>query len=89
MSQKAKFLHTFLEKMVKSSKGFDQCMKNVQLLSLADGKCKAQFTVAEEHLNPSGTLHGGFTSTIIDIISSYALMTCKPDHSPSVDLHVT
>ncbi|XP_050458562.1 acyl-coenzyme A thioesterase 13-like [Cataglyphis hispanica] len=89
MLQKAKFLHTLLERV--NSKGFDQCMKNVQLLSIADGKCKAQFTVAEEHLNPSGTIHGGFTSTIIDVVSSYALTTYKPDQSPgsSVDLHVT
>ncbi|XP_029680040.1 uncharacterized protein LOC115245731, partial [Formica exsecta] len=62
----------------------------VQLLSAADGKCKAQFTVAEEHLNSIGSMHGGFTSSIIDIVSSYALTTYnnKP-LAVSVDLHVT
>lgn len=63
----------------------------MRLLSAGDGKCKAQFTVAEEHLNLGGFLHGGFSSTIIDCVSTYALMTYKGDSPPgvSVDLHVT
>lgn len=82
-------MHTLIERAI-NGKGFDRCMKNVQLLSAADGKCKAQFTVAEEHLNSIGSMHGGFTSSIIDIVSSYALTTYnnKP-HAVSVDLHVT
>lgn len=66
----------------------------MQLLSIADGKCKAQFTVAEEHLNIFGTLHGGFTSTVVDVISSYALSSYEngsllEDRHVSVDLHIT
>ena len=90
MLQKVKFLHTLFEKAV-NGKGFDRFLKNVQILSYADGKCKAQFTVAEEHLNGFGILHGGFTSSVIDVISSYALtsyQTGKPAGA-SVDLHVT
>lgn len=74
---------------IKTSKSFGQCMKNVQLLLAEDGKCKAQFVVAEEHLNVMGTLHGGFISTVIDCVSSYALTTKVPRSSVSVDLHVT
>ncbi|KYN39976.1 Acyl-coenzyme A thioesterase 13 [Trachymyrmex septentrionalis] len=79
-----------LEK-VANGKGFGRCMKNIKLLSAGDGKCKAQFTVAEEHLNIGGFLHGGFTATVIDCVSTYALMTHKYDPPPgvSVDLHVT
>ncbi|CAL1686201.1 unnamed protein product [Lasius platythorax] len=90
MLQKMRFLHTWFEKIV-NGKGFDRCLKNIQILSYADGKCKAQFTVAEEHLSCFGLLHGGFTSSVIDVISSYALMsyqTGKPAGA-SVDLHVT
>jgi len=63
----------------------------VTLLSAGNGKCKAQFIVAEEHLNHGGFLHGGFTTTIIDCVSTYALMTHKTDFHPgaSVNLHVT
>ncbi|KYQ59822.1 Acyl-coenzyme A thioesterase 13 [Trachymyrmex zeteki] len=83
-------IKNILEK-VANGKGFGRCMKNVKLLSAGDGKCKAQFTVAEEHLNIGGFLHGGFTSTIIDCVSSYAIITHKTDPPPgvSVDLHVT
>ncbi|XP_036142178.1 acyl-coenzyme A thioesterase 13 isoform X2 [Monomorium pharaonis] len=84
------FIKNVLE-TVANGKGFGRCMKNVRLLSAGDGKCKAQFTVTEEHLNHGGFLHGGFTSTIIDCVSTYALMTYKTDPPPgaSVDLHVT
>ncbi|XP_029163995.1 acyl-coenzyme A thioesterase 13-like [Nylanderia fulva] len=90
MLQKMRFLHTAFEKSV-NSKGFDRCLKNVQILSNVDGKCKAQFTVTEEHLNHFGTLHGGFTSSVIDVISSYALTSYKNLNTTgaSVDLHVT
>ncbi|XP_077271282.1 acyl-coenzyme A thioesterase 13 isoform X3 [Temnothorax americanus] len=90
MSCKMELVKAVLEK-VANSKGFGRCMKNVRLLSAGDGKCKAQFTVAEEHLNLGGFLHGGFTTTIIDCVSTYALMTHKTEPPPgaSVDLHVT
>jgi len=90
MSCKLEFMKAVINK-VANSKGFGRNMKNVRVLSAGDGKCKAQFTVSEEHLNEGGFLHGGFTSTIIDCISSYAVMTCKTEPPPgvSVDLHVT
>lgn len=55
-----------------------------------DGKCVAEFEVAEEHLNEGGGLHGGFTATAVDVISTLALMT-KDDAVPgvSVDIHVS
>lgn len=53
-----------------------------------DGKCLAEFTVQKEDLNRGGGLHGGFTATIVDNFTTYALMT--QDHPPgvTVDLHV-
>lgn len=46
--------------------------------------------ISEEHLNLGGTLHGGFTSTLIDCVSTYAIMTHE-NNSPgvSVDLNIT
>ena len=59
-------------------------------MTVADGKCKAELKVDEEHLNYGGTLHGGFTSTLVDCISTYALMSHKVGvPGVSVDLHVT
>jgi len=63
----------------------------IEILTTGNGKCKARFTVNEDHLNALGSLHGGFTSTIIDCISSYALMIHEKNPPPgvSIDLHVT
>ncbi|KAK0180623.1 hypothetical protein PV327_002986 [Microctonus hyperodae] len=69
---------------------YGKFLNNVNFISAGDGQCKAEFIVADEHLNSFGTLHGGCTSTIIDCISTYALMTNeKALPGVSVDLHVT
>ncbi|XP_015585904.1 acyl-coenzyme A thioesterase 13 [Cephus cinctus] len=83
------FVKTILKTAIEK-KGFDQCLKNFNVVSAGNGNCKVEFTVAEEHLNAGGTLHGGFTSTLVDCISTYALMT-RGDVAPgvSVDLHVS
>ncbi|KAF7988386.1 hypothetical protein HCN44_000959 [Aphidius gifuensis] len=75
-----------------SLKSYDyQCLKNVKVLSAGDGNIKAEFTVAEEHTNSAGALHGGCTTTLIDSISSFALMTDKTNNLPgvSVDLNIS
>ena len=46
--------------------------------------------VKEEHLNMRGFLHGGFTATLVDNITTCALATCeKPVLGVSVDLNVS
>ncbi|XP_066592709.1 acyl-coenzyme A thioesterase 13-like [Prorops nasuta] len=76
--------------IVLNNKNFGQCLKNIKIVSAGEGNCKAEFTVADEHLNLGGTLHGGFTSTLIDCISTYAIMTHGEGRSGvSVDLNVT
>lgn len=50
----------------------------------------AKFKVAEEHTNRYGTLHGGMTATIVDNVSSMALIATEPYESGvSVDLSVS
>lgn len=54
------------------------------------GRCVAEFTVRKENLNEGGGLHGGFTATIVDNFTTYALLTkegCNP--GVTVDLHVS
>lgn len=52
------------------------------------GRCVAEFVVRPENLNQAGGLHGGFTATAVDVLTTYALVTkdCKP--GVTVDLHV-
>uniref|UniRef100_A0A0K8TRV6 Thioesterase domain-containing protein n=1 Tax=Tabanus bromius TaxID=304241 RepID=A0A0K8TRV6_TABBR len=81
-------LKTVADHMAKS-KGFDRLMKDVKIISGGDGQCIAEFTVAEEHLNQAGGLHGGFTATLVDNVTTYALMTKDCPPGVSVDLHVS
>lgn len=47
-------------------------------------------TVEEEHTNRVGTLHGGYTATIVDMITSMALYTNKQAAmGVSVDMHIS
>lgn len=89
MTRGTAFIKTVLENITKNT-NFGQCLKNVSIVSAGNGTCKAQFTVSDEHLNLGGTMHGGFTSTLVDCISTYALMT-QGTGAPgvSVDLHIT
>lgn len=55
-----------------------------------EGRCRAEFKVAPEHLNEGGGLHGGFTATLVDIVTTLALMSKDNAHpGVSVDIHVT
>uniref|UniRef100_A0A182JCU0 Thioesterase domain-containing protein n=1 Tax=Anopheles atroparvus TaxID=41427 RepID=A0A182JCU0_ANOAO len=70
--------------------GYDRCLQQLVMVSGGDGHCLAEFKVQEEHLNRAGGLHGGFTATIVDVVTTYALMT-KDNAVPgvSVDIHVS
>ncbi|XP_013112075.1 acyl-coenzyme A thioesterase 13 isoform X2 [Stomoxys calcitrans] len=54
-----------------------------------DGRCIGEFTVGKSHVNASGGLHGGYTATMIDNITTYALMSAGSHPGVSVDLHVS
>ncbi|TDG52895.1 hypothetical protein AWZ03_000438 [Drosophila navojoa] len=59
------------------SKGtsFDRVTQMVKITSGGEGRCVGEFTVAAEHLNRLGSLHGGLTATILDNVTTYALMS--------------
>ncbi|XP_031826550.1 acyl-coenzyme A thioesterase 13 [Nomia melanderi] len=89
MTRGTELVKTIFDK-IRESPHFNRCLRQLQVVSAGDGNCKVKFVVSEEHLNEAGTMHGGFTSTVVDCISTYALMTYK-DSPPgvSVDLNVT
>lgn len=66
------------------------CTFQVELVSAGEGRCLCKLKVGEEHTNPGGTLHGGMTASMVDTISTMALLTTEP-HAPgvSVDLSVS
>lgn len=86
---KTKLIKAIVDNIVNSN-AFAQCLRKIEIISAGSGKCKAELVVSEEHLNRGGTMHGGFTSTLVDCVSTYALMS-NDVTAPgvSVDLHVT
>ncbi|XP_008691154.1 acyl-coenzyme A thioesterase 13 [Ursus americanus] len=70
--------------------GFDRVLEKVTLVSAAPGKVICEMKVEEVHTNKYGTLHGGMTATLVDNISTMALM-CTERGAPgvSVDMNIT
>ncbi|KAM6185929.1 acyl-coenzyme A thioesterase 13 [Rhynchocyon petersi] len=69
---------------------FDRVLEKVTLVSCVPGKVVCQMKVDEEHTNKMGTLHGGLTATLVDNISTLALLsTERGAPGVSVDMNIT
>ncbi|XP_037008897.1 acyl-coenzyme A thioesterase 13 [Artibeus jamaicensis] len=77
-------------KAITSFPGFDRVLEKVTLVSADPGKVTCELRVEEEHTNKFGTLHGGLTATLVDSISTLALL-CTERALPgvSVDMNIT
>ena len=65
---------------------------SVQVIPISGGhgNCKCEMKVDDEHQNRMGTLHGGMTSTLVDAVSTWALLSSEePVAGVSVDLSVS
>ncbi|KAK3532409.1 hypothetical protein QTP86_016681 [Hemibagrus guttatus] len=72
------------------SPGFDRVLSKVELVSASPGKVVCEMKVEEEHTNRGGTLHGGLTATLVDVISTTALLyTERGAPGVSVDMNIT
>ncbi|XP_012943183.1 acyl-coenzyme A thioesterase 13 [Aplysia californica] len=67
-----------LRKVVKQrvdSNGFENLFKEMKVLSGGDGQCCCELRVTSPLMNARGSLHGGVTASLVDAVSTYALMT--------------
>ena len=53
---------------------FNSVLQKVKFVDGDIGRCVASMKVEQEHCNNLGTLHGGCTATLVDVISTYALV---------------
>ncbi|KAJ8334288.1 hypothetical protein SKAU_G00399270 [Synaphobranchus kaupii] len=82
-------LKQVLRAMVDSPR-FDRVLSKVNIVSASPGKIVCEMKVEEEHTNRGGTLHGGLTATLVDIVSSAALTyTERGSPGVSVDMNIT
>jgi len=61
----------------------------LEVVSAMPGKCTCELTVDESHLNRGGTMHGGFTATLVDNVSTLAIMTADKPPGVSTDMNIT
>jgi acyl-coenzyme A thioesterase 13 len=62
----------------------------VQIVSGGGGRCRAELVVAPEHQNEMGTLHGGLIATLVDGVTTLALISRTSGAiGVTVDLHVS
>ncbi|PGH32778.1 hypothetical protein GX50_04432 [[Emmonsia] crescens] len=59
------------------------CMKATKLIKVEPGTVEFEFTVTPQMCNPLGILHGGCTTTILDVLTSTAALTV-PDNDNMV-----
>ncbi|KAK7043276.1 Acyl-coenzyme A thioesterase 13, partial [Halocaridina rubra] len=77
-------------KVMTAKPGFDTNLSKLRVVAAGDGKCVAEMTVDEDHQNRGGTLHGGLTATLVDVVSTLALMTTdRGTPGVSVDMNVS
>lgn len=69
---------------------FDRVLSKVDILSASPGKVVCEMRVEEEDTNRGGTLHGGLTATLVDVVSTLAIMYSERGApGVSVDMNIT
>lgn len=58
-------------------------------MNCANGKCSAKFKVEKAQTNIGGGLHGGFMATLLDNITTYALVSKGSHIGVSVNMHMS
>ncbi|NXU91777.1 ACO13 thioesterase, partial [Xiphorhynchus elegans] len=77
-------------KYMLESQGFDRVLRKMKLVSATPGNVVCEMKVEEEHTNRFGTLHGGLTATLVDVVSTAALLyTERAAPGVSVDMNIT
>ncbi|CAO1357020.1 unnamed protein product [Diamesa serratosioi] len=89
-SKKSVELLKTIANFMTKTEGFDKCLRTLTIVGGGQGKCQAEFKVLPEHLNRGGGLHGGFSATIVDVVTTYALMTMHEDMpKPGVSVNLS
>ncbi|GMT14105.1 hypothetical protein PFISCL1PPCAC_5402, partial [Pristionchus fissidentatus] len=77
-------------KLEKGPKNFSSIVNTCRLVKAEEGNVSVEFEVDDRMVNHFGTLHGGCSATMVDVITTGALVA-TPRGMPgvSVDLHMT
>ena len=74
--------------MAEDEGGFTQLV-GTALSSTEEGRAEVSLRAEERHLNPSGTVHGGVISTLIDVSMAEALNTMVEEGEQPFTIQIT
>ena len=74
--------------MAEDEGGFTQLV-GTELSSAEEGRASVSLRAEERHLNPSGTVHGGVISTLIDVSMAEALNTMVEEGEQPFTIQIT
>lgn len=60
----------------------------VQITSASNGRCTAEVTVTQDNCNFYGGLLGCMSASLVDVMSTYALLTLRDVRSVNVDMSI-
>jgi len=69
-----------------SQTGFTSFLSNLKVVSAEPGRCIVSMKIGKEHLNLGNSLHGGCSATIVDHVTSLALVTAEGEPNPGVSV---
>jgi len=72
----------------KDGAGFSSFLSSLKVVSAEPGRCVVSMKVEKEHVNMYGTLHGGCSATIVDHVTSAALVTSEGTPNPGVSVNL-
>jgi uncharacterized protein (TIGR00369 family) len=74
--------------MAEGNRGFTELV-GTELSSAEEGRAAVSLKAEERHLNPSGTVHGGVISTLIDLSMAEALNTMTEEDEQPFTIQIT
>ena|SRR5919107_179876 len=74
--------------MAQNDEGFTD-MVGIEVSSTEEGRAAVTLEAEERHLNPSGTVHGGVISTLIDAAMAEALNTITEEGEQPFTIQIT
>jgi uncharacterized protein (TIGR00369 family) len=74
--------------MAEDNRGFTELV-GTELSSAEEGRATVNLKAEERHLNPSGTVHGGVISTLIDVSMAEALNTMTEEDEQPFTIQIT
>ena len=74
--------------MAEDNTGFTELV-GTELSSAEEGRATVSLKAEERHLNPSGTVHGGVISTLIDVSMAEALNTMTEEDEQPFTIQIT